>query len=62
MFNPECVMFSSHLVGGLRGVVLFLWGAVLSVWLIARRGLLVAGGNRSVVLRGAGGDVPEIDL
>lgn len=40
----------------------FLLWVTLSVGLIVGRGVLVAGGNRSVVLRGAGGDVPEINL
>lgn len=51
-----------HLAGGLEGVLRLLVWVMLSVSLSARRGVPVARGNRSVVLCGAGGDVPEIDL
>lgn len=40
----------------------FLLWVMFSVWVIVGRGVLVTGGNRPVVLRGARGNVPEIDL
>ena len=52
----------SHLVGGFEGVLCFLLRFKFSVFVSIRRGLLVSRGNGSVVLCGAGGDVPEIDL
>lgn len=52
----------SHLVGGFEGVLCFLLRFKFSIFVRIRRGLLVSRGNGSVVLCGAGGDVPEIDL
>lgn len=53
---------SSHLVGRVQGVTRSLLCVVLGVWALAGGGVFVARGNRSVVLCGASGDVPEIDL
>lgn len=55
----------SNLGRWLQGLLCFLLWVRLSVRLIVRRAvvkLVVACGNRSVVLRCAGGDMPEIDL
>lgn len=52
----------SHLAGWPEGVLRFLLEVRLGVGPVVGRRVLVAGGNRSVVLGGASGDVPEIDL
>lgn len=64
MFDHQVcqVRGSSHFVGWLEGVLCFLLWVMFSVWPVVGRGVLVAGCNRSVVLRGASGNVPEIDL
>lgn len=58
--DPESV--SPHLTRQLEGVLRFLLRDMLAAWLVVGRDALVADGNRSVVLCGAGGYVPEIDL
>lgn len=64
MFDHQLcqVCGSSHLIGELERVLHFLAQVRLTVGLHVGSNVLVARGNRSVVLCGASGDVPEIDL